>query len=178
MTRVQGCNFIVFANSTESPPVAISNNWSPDKSSFKFGEQFEFSRSSLNKSTLSTLSLLGKSSIRENCILTVKSQHEEICKPYVVDLGVPYSRNNSPKYIETNIDAPNDQIVYIPPSDSRKNSCNSLPPFVAIGEVNLCLVGVLGITNGGKELQEFFLLSEGGIYTIWSLGASIFRQVL
>ena len=71
-----------------------------------------------------------QNSIRENCILTVKSQHEEICKPYIVDLGVPYSRNNSPKYIETNIDAPNDQIVYIPPSDSRKNSCNSLPPFV------------------------------------------------
>ncbi|XP_063396452.1 uncharacterized protein LOC134681014 isoform X2 [Mytilus trossulus] len=70
-------------------------------------------------------------SVEDNSMsASVKSQLEDICKPYVVDLGVPCSTNNSPKYIETNIDAPNDEIVSIPPSNCRKSSGNSLPSFV------------------------------------------------
>lgn len=70
-------------------------------------------------------------SVEDNSMsASVKSQLEDICKPYVVDLGVPYSTNNSPKYIETNIDAPNDEIVSIPPSNRRKSSGNSLLSFV------------------------------------------------
>lgn len=63
--------------------------------------------------------------------LPVKSQHDEICKPYVVDLGVPFSRTNSPRYIETNLDEPEveGENGSIPNLRSRKSSGNSVLQF-------------------------------------------------
>lgn len=91
-----------------------------------------------------SLSVNGKYTPEKNCdILTnkrnsvdvnsvpFKSQHNEICKPYIVDLGVPFSRTNSPRYIETNLDesAVEPENGSIPNLQCRKGSGNSVPHF-------------------------------------------------